>query len=60
MALAIYLVTSMVAQVGVLLCCVGIFPAAFWSMCAAGWALGEVARRDPVLGGHSGYAAVFA
>jgi hypothetical protein len=60
LAIAIYVVTNFVAQFGILLCCIGFFPAAFWSMCVAGWALGEVARRDPVLGGQSGYAAVFA
>lgn len=60
LAIAIYLVTNFIAQFGILLCCVGILPAAFWSMCVAGWALGEVARRDPELGGRSGYASVFA
>jgi hypothetical protein len=60
LALAIYLVTNFIAQFGVLLCCIGFFPAAFWSLCVAGWAMGEVARRDPVLGGQSGYASVFA
>ena len=60
LAIAIYLVTNFIAQFGVLLCCIGFFPAAFWSMCVAGWAMGEVARRDSVLGGQSGYASVFA
>ena len=62
LAIAIYVVTNFIAQFGALACCVGILPAAFWSMCVAGWALGEVARRDPVLGGASGstYATVFA
>lgn len=62
LALAIYLVTNFIAQFGVVLCCIGFFPAAFWSMCVAGWAMGEVARRDAVLGGgsESGYATVFA
>lgn len=59
-ALAIYWVTSLIAQFGVILCVIGLFPAAFWAMCVTGWALGEVARRDPVLGGRSGYATVFA
>jgi hypothetical protein len=59
-AIAIYWVTSFIAQFGVILCIIGVFPAAFWSMCVTGWALGEVARRDPVLGGRSGYATVFA
>lgn len=60
LAIAIYLVTNFIAQLGVLACCIGILPAAFWSMCVAGWAMGEVARRDTVLGGQSGYASVFA
>jgi hypothetical protein len=60
MAIGIYLVTNFIAQFGVIACCIGIFPAAFWSICVAGWAMGEVARRDAVLGGQSGYANVFA
>lgn len=43
----LYLVTSVVASFGWLLLCVGIFPAAFWSQCVLGWALGETARLDP-------------
>jgi hypothetical protein len=49
LALVIYLLASFVAQVGFIACCVGYFPAAFWAVCVAAWALGEVARRDPVL-----------
>jgi Protein of unknown function (DUF4013) len=60
LAIAIYWVTSFIAQFGIILCFIGILPAAFWSMCVTGWAFGEVARRDPVLGGRSGYATVFA
>ena len=59
-AIAIYWVTSFISQFGLILCFIGFFPAGFWAMCVAGWALGEVARRDPVLGGRSGYATVFA
>ena len=59
-AIAIYLVTNFIAQFGVILCCVGAFATGFWSLAVAAWALGEVARRDPVLGGGSGYAQVFA
>ena len=36
------------------------FPAAFWALCMGMWAMGEVVRRDPVLGGQTGYAQVFA
>jgi hypothetical protein len=59
-AIAIYWVTSLIAQFGIILCVIGLFPMAFWSMAVTGWALGEVARRDPVLGGRTGYATVFA
>jgi hypothetical protein len=49
LALVLYLLASLVAQVGAIACCVGIFPASFWAFCVAAWALGEVARRDPQL-----------
>ena len=59
-AIAIYLVTTFIAQFAIYLCCLPYFPAAFWALCVAVWALGEVVRRDPVLGGQTGYAQVFA
>jgi hypothetical protein len=46
LALVLYLVGSFVAQFGVLLCCVGVFPASFWALCLLAWGLGETARRD--------------
>jgi uncharacterized protein DUF4013 len=46
LALVLYLVGSFVAQFGVLLCCIGVFPASFWALCLLGWGLGETARRD--------------
>ena len=49
LALVLYLLASLVAQVGIVACCVGIFPASFWAFCVAAWAMGEVARRDPLL-----------
>jgi hypothetical protein len=49
LALVLYLVGSFVAQFGVLLCCVGVFPASFWALCLLGWGLGETARRDIAL-----------
>ena len=49
LALVLYLLASLVAQVGIIACCVGIFPASFWAFCVAAWAMGEVARRDPLL-----------
>lgn len=49
LALVIYVLASFVAQVGFIACCIGYFPAAFWAVCVGAWALGEVARRDPLL-----------
>ena len=61
MAIAIYIVTYVISYVlGIVTCLIGSLPSGFWSACVGGWALGEVARRDPVLGGRSGYADVFA
>jgi len=39
-----YLVAAFAAQFGVLLCCVGFFPAAFWSYLVLAIALGQTAR----------------
>lgn len=47
LALVIYLVASFVAQFGVILCCVGIFPAVFWSYEVLAVALGDVVRLNP-------------
>jgi hypothetical protein len=58
-ALAIYLVGHFIANFAIYLCCLPYFPAAFWAMCMGMWAMGEVVRRDPVLGGQTGYAQVF-
>lgn len=49
LALVLYLLASFVAQVGIIACCVGLFPASFWAFCVGAWAMGEVARRDPFL-----------
>jgi uncharacterized protein DUF4013 len=54
MALLLYLLASFAAQLGVVLCCVGIFPASFWAVCILFWALGEVVRRDPTLAPRTG------
>ncbi len=59
-ALGIYLLTHMIAGVTIYLCCLPYFPTAFWALCVSMWAMGEVVRRDPVLGGQTGYAQVFA
>ncbi len=42
--LVIYLLASVVAQFGFLLCCVGIFPAAFWGYMVLAVALGQTVR----------------
>jgi hypothetical protein len=47
LVLLLYFVGSFIAQFGILLCCIGIFPATFWAMCLAAWGLGETARLDP-------------
>lgn len=49
LSLALYFVGAIIAQFGILLCCIGIFPLTFWAMCMLGWGLGETARRDPIL-----------
>ena len=47
LALVVYLVASFAAQLGLLLCCVGIFPAAFWGHVSGAAAIGETARLNP-------------
>jgi hypothetical protein len=50
LALVIYLVASFIAQFGVILLCIGIFPLSFWAYCVLAYPLGQIAGRDPVLG----------
>jgi Protein of unknown function (DUF4013) len=50
LALVIFLVANFISQFGVILFCVGIFPASFWAYCVLGYPLGLIARRDAVLG----------
>jgi len=40
-------VARFASQFGLLLCCVGVFPAAFWSSLVLGYALGETVRLNP-------------
>jgi hypothetical protein len=47
LSLVVYLAASLVAQVGFLLCCVGVFPAAFWSYMVFAVALGDTIRLNP-------------
>jgi hypothetical protein len=44
----IYLLAHFLAQFGVLLCCVGVFPAAFWSQMVLAVALGQTVRLSGV------------
>ena len=46
--LVIYLLASFVAQFGFLLCCVGVFPAAFWGYMVLAVALGQTVRLSTV------------
>ena len=47
LALVIYLVASFLSQFGMILCCIGIFPAAFWAYEVLAYGLGETARLNP-------------
>lgn len=47
LCLVIYLVANFLSQFGALLCCVGLFPAVFWSYLILGYALGETVRLNP-------------
>lgn len=53
LALVIFLVASFISQFGVILLCVGVFPATFWSYCVLAYPLGRIAGRDAVLGAAS-------
>ncbi len=48
LALVIYLLASFLSQFGMLLCCVGIFPAVFWGYMVLAVALGQAVRLSPV------------
>ncbi len=47
LSLVLHLLAGFVAQFGVVLCCVGVFPLAFWGYCVLGFALGETVRLNP-------------
>ncbi len=47
LSLLIYLLAAFLAQFGFLLCCVGLFPAAFWSYLVLAVALGQTVRLNP-------------
>jgi hypothetical protein len=46
LALITFLAASFLAQFGIILFCIGIFPASFWSSTVFGYVMGEVVRRD--------------
>jgi len=46
LAIVTYLAASFLSQFGIILFCIGIFPATFWSTAVFGYVMGEVARRD--------------
>jgi hypothetical protein len=48
LSLVIYLLASLIAQFGFLLCCVGVLPASFWAYSVLGVALGETVRLNPI------------
>ena len=48
LSLVIYLLASFVGQFGIILCCVGIFPAVFWGYMVLAVALGQTVRLSPV------------
>jgi len=47
LTLVIYIVASFLSQFGAILCCVGIFPAAFWAYMVLAYGLGETVRLNP-------------
>lgn len=48
-ALLVIFASSFVAQLGFFVLCIGFFPAAFWSACVFGYAVGGLARGDELL-----------
>jgi hypothetical protein len=48
LSLVIYLLAAFLSQFGILLCCVGIFPAVFWSYMVLAAALGQTVRLSSV------------
>jgi hypothetical protein len=45
-ALVVFFVASFIAQFGIVVLCIGFFPAAFWSVCVFGYAMGKLALED--------------
>jgi hypothetical protein len=47
LSILFYLVANFLSQFGVILCCVGVFPAGFWAYLILAYALGETVRLNP-------------
>ena len=47
LSLVVFILSHFLSQFGVILCCVGLFPAAFWAYLTLGYAIGETARLNP-------------
>jgi hypothetical protein len=47
LSLLFYFVASFASQLGVVLCCIGVFPLAFWAYLILAYALGETVRLNP-------------
>ena len=47
LCLVVFILSNFLAQFGVILCCVGVFPAVFWAYLTLGYAIGETARLNP-------------
>jgi hypothetical protein len=47
LSLVFYLVASFASQLGIVLCCIGVFPLAFWAYMILAYALGETVRLNP-------------
>ena len=45
---AVCQLANLVAQVGIIACCVGIFPASFWAFCVAAYAFAQAYRLATV------------
>ena len=47
LSLVVFILANFLAQFGVILCCVGVFPAIFWAYLTLGYALGDTVRLNP-------------
>jgi hypothetical protein len=47
LSLVVFLLASFLAQFGIVLCCVGVFPVSFWAYLTFGHALGQTVRANP-------------